>query len=207
MKSSLILILVLVGFSIAFSTTSFGQTKNDKEDSTSVRSPKEQEIYDLKRDMLLSELQTRSESQANAESILYQIRLALITVLVGFLIYLFERCRDGQGKVIKAWIPPTKWAVWGVMILAFFMYWSDGFILELQNRQEARVGVIVKTLDALPSMSTSAIEKLKVFPSLQQNDLPAKFCILFPPNFAQVVSYAPLGLVLGFLIYTALKKK
>ncbi len=205
---TLILTIYLTTLFLLSATSTYSQSKTDSSnDSRSIEITTTQKIYDVKRDLLLTELQIRAAAHANVESILYQCRLALVTVIIGFLFFLFNRDKNTTRNEEKKLISLSRPMMVILIMVIFFAYWSDCYVLELQNRIANRVSEINYNLNNLPTMESREIEHLSTFPSLQQNNFIAKIYILFPPNFSQVVAYFPLVVMVLFSIIQLYKKK
>jgi hypothetical protein len=170
-------------------------TGTSPKDHTIVKSTQYSASYEIKRDLLLTEFKIRTSASENAVTIIYQTRLALVTLLMGFLIFMFDRSRKGENHALSKWIFCLP------LILVFFMYWSDCYILELYDRVEHRAIEVARILDDLPSMKPDQIDILKTYSSLERKEPLQKVRLLFRfPKFAQILAYFPLVLMLIFLL-------
>jgi hypothetical protein len=162
----------------------------------------------MKRDLLLTELQVRASANATSESILYQGRMALVTVLAGFVVLISGRARKAKNQTTEADFKPSRSLAWGLIILTVFLYWSDRFLTDLQQRTESRAIQIAQVLDSMPAMTQAEVETIRTYSSLQHDDPFAKLLLLFRcPTFAQIIGYFPLTFMLGILIWESYKRK
>jgi hypothetical protein len=162
-------------------------------------------MYELKKDLLFSELQLRGESASNAESIINQGRLAIVTLILAFLAFNIEK-----GKQKELFISST-WILLFSFLFIFCMYIYDSFMMDLQLRALERCQKICNSLNRLPTMSFEELSSLTVFPTLKM-DFPEgiirKIGFLFCPNYSQVISYVPVFLLLIYMFCkTVIKPK
>lgn len=149
------------------------------------------QVYELKKELLLVELQLRGAGHGNVESTIHQSRLALVTILVALLAYFQDRA--GSNRFFLK--PRTTWLISFSVVLC--MYASDSFMLDLTERTALRIKEIFENLSALPRLSSAAVAKLETYPDLtRQCDILRKAGRLFSPNYAQALAYAPVGILL-----------
>ena len=89
-----------------------------------------------------------------------------------------------------------------MLIILISVYWYDNFILDAQSRINDRVDTIPYLLNRVPLMSGDELRALPIFEELTWPvGLSAKVQLfLRKPNFAQVISYCPIAVMLIILI-------
>jgi hypothetical protein len=197
-----IFVAIALGHIKACATTAATQGRPGIPDSLeSTQTSERGFLFQLKRDLLLAELQQRAEGIGTAQSMLAQARLALLTIIVAVFALVFENRRKNGFQA------PSKLIAWTLLILLFCLYWSDSFMCDLSERGDSRLNEVNTTLSTLHTLSADSIARIKTFPSLRRSDIVHKVALLWRPNFAQVLAYLPIAIFTVVLFYSAYSRK
>ena len=152
-------------------------------------------IYQYKKELFVLELQLRGAGDGNAESILYQSRLALVTFIVAFLVFILEKSKKDPFP-----LPPWQVLVF-TFIFVFLMYVGDSYITDLGKRTADRINDVFRLLNELPTMTPDGVAALTIYPPLDQPGILRKLSLWPCPNYGQVLAYTPVTLLLVLMFF------
>jgi hypothetical protein len=210
---SIVMCLMLV--SLLHHTVTFGEPsqsaiKNQPADQTIV--PKSMqctadslgELRRLKAELLLEEFSLRHQNVLHQENMFTVLRVLLLIVVIGSMILIYIKAKSSQTEI-------SRLAIVALIIILISVYWYDNFIIDAQKRINDRIGTIPYILNQVPTMSGDELRALPIFENLTWPvGLGSKVELFFArPNFAQIISYVPILVVIVLLIFRrqALRKK
>jgi hypothetical protein len=162
------------------------------------------ELRRLKAALLLEEFSLRHQNILNQENMFTLLRVLLLIVVIGSTIVIYIKAKSSQTEI-------SRLAILALIIILVSVYWYDNFILDAQKRINDRADTIPYILNQIPTMGGNELRALPIFEDLTWPvGLAPKLELFFArPNFAQVISYIPILIVIILLIYRrqVLKKK
>jgi FtsH-binding integral membrane protein len=162
------------------------------------------ELRQLKAELLTEEFSLRHENIQNQENMFTLVRVLLLIIVIGSTILVYIKAKSSQTEI-------SRLAILALIIILISVYWYDSFILDAQKRINDRVDTIPYILNQIPTMGGNELRALPIFEELTWPvGLWAKLELFIKkPNFAQVISYGPIIVVILLLIYRrqTLKKK
>jgi len=162
------------------------------------------ELRRLKAALLLEEFSLRHQNILNQENMFTLLRVLLLIMVIGSTILIYIKAKSSQTEI-------SRLAILALVIILVSVYWYDNFILDAQKRINDRVDTIPYILNQIPNMGGNELRALPIFEDLTWPvGIGPKLELFFVrPNFAQVISYVPILIVIILLIYRrqVLKKK